>query len=76
MTTVGTIEDFWSVYHYIDGPAKLRSGCDYHLFKEGITPMWEDPANKEGGRWLYNMVSPFLGFKSFPILYELIEVIS
>jgi translation initiation factor 4E len=22
------------------------------VFKEGIKPMWEDPANRNGGRWL------------------------
>lgn len=25
---------------------------DYYVFKEGIQPMWEDDANREGGRWL------------------------
>lgn len=26
---------------------------DIHLFKKGIKPMWEDPANKKGGKWVY-----------------------
>ena len=26
-------------------------GSDYYIFKEGIRPMWEDTANKAGGRW-------------------------
>ena len=30
-------------------------GCDYSLFKKGIKPMWEDDANKIGGRWLINL---------------------
>ena len=25
---------------------------NYHLFKEGIEPMWEDAANKEGGKFV------------------------
>ena len=28
---------------------------DYSLFKKGIQPMWEDSANKQGGRWLINL---------------------
>lgn len=25
------------------------------MFKQGIRPMWEDDANKSGGRWLINL---------------------
>ena len=32
--------------------SELHHGCDYSLFKTGIRPMWEDDANKQGGRWL------------------------
>lgn len=52
---VNTIEDFWAVYHHMKEVAALESGCDYALFKTGIRPMWEDPANKEGGRWLLTL---------------------
>jgi len=52
---VSTIEDFWAVYHHMQDVASLESGCDYALFKTGIRPMWEDPANKEGGRWLLTL---------------------
>lgn len=30
----------------------LTTGCDYSVFKSDIKPMWEDPSNKNGGRWL------------------------
>lgn len=30
----------------------LTIGCDYSVFKSDIRPMWEDPINKNGGRWL------------------------
>jgi len=49
-----TIEDFWALYNHMLQPSELQSGCDYSLFKEGIEPMWEDPNNKNGGRWLIN----------------------
>nr|QBH73400.1 eukaryotic translation initiation factor 4e [Liposcelis bostrychophila] len=50
-----TIEDFWSLYNHIKTASELRQGCDYSLFKKGVRPMWEDSANKQGGRWLINL---------------------
>ena len=53
--TFNTVEDFWSVYNHIEPASRLQTGCDYSLFKEGIKPMWEDPGNKAGGRWLVSL---------------------
>lgn len=50
-----TVEDFWSVYNWIIKASKLITGCDYSIFKNDIQPMWEDPENKDGGRWLINV---------------------
>lgn len=25
---------------------------DLHFFKQGIKPVWEDPSNVEGGKWI------------------------
>ncbi|KAL3282822.1 hypothetical protein HHI36_005986 [Cryptolaemus montrouzieri] len=47
-----TVEDFWSLYNHIKPASELKQGNDYSLFKRGIKPMWEDAANKRGGRWL------------------------
>ena len=33
--------------------SELAQKSDYHLFKEGVRPEWEDPQNKHGGRWSY-----------------------
>ena len=33
----------------------MKQGTDYSLFKKGIRPMWEDDANKRGGRWLISL---------------------
>lgn len=33
-------------------PSGLGKGANYHLFKDGIKPLWEDPANKNGGKWV------------------------
>nr|QBH73393.1 eukaryotic translation initiation factor 4e [Encarsia formosa] len=55
ITSFDTAEDFWSLYNHIKQASELRSGCDYSMFKQGIRPMWEDDANKNGGRWLINL---------------------
>jgi translation initiation factor 4E len=55
----GYVEDFWSIFQHIRAASELRVGHDYSLFKEGIKPMWEDPKNKNGGRWLVTQLPKF-----------------
>ncbi|XP_075911456.1 eukaryotic translation initiation factor 4E-1A-like [Petromyzon marinus] len=50
-----SVEMFWSLYNHIQPASRLVAGCDYAVFKEGVTPMWEDPANVAGGRWLISL---------------------
>jgi len=51
LTTINTVEGFWRVINHVAPPSKLRVKNDYMLFREGIKPQWEDPANKNGGSW-------------------------
>lgn len=46
---------FFSLYNNIKKPSELKQGSDYCLFKKGVKPMWEDPFNKHGGRWLISL---------------------
>lgn len=55
VTKFDTVEDFWALYNHIQLTSKLQSGCDYNLFKDGIQPMWEDQANKKGGKWMVQL---------------------
>ncbi len=32
--------------------SRLEHGSNYHLFKAGIEPKWEDSANTRGGQWV------------------------
>ena len=34
---------------------EVISNTDYLIFKKGIRPEWEDPANKNGGKWVVTM---------------------
>lgn len=52
--SVNTVEDFWSVFNHIERVSKLQSGFDFSFFKKGIKPMWEDDANRRGGKWIVN----------------------
>jgi translation initiation factor 4E len=36
-------------------PSLLPSVSDYHIFKKGIRPVWEDEANKKGGKWIVRL---------------------
>lgn len=50
--TVNTVEDFWGTYDYLVRPNDLPNPTDYHFFREGIKPTWEDPGNCRGGKWI------------------------
>lgn len=52
IATFDTVEDFWALFNNILEPSRLDIGSAYHLFKEGIMPKWEDPANDKGGKWV------------------------
>lgn len=47
-----TIEDFWRMFNNLLPASRLPVGANYHVFREGVVPMWEDPANKEGGKFV------------------------
>ena len=41
-------------------PSRLPIGSDFHLFKDGIEPMWEDPHNAQGGKWTHSLLKKAL----------------
>ncbi|KAI9830179.1 MAG: eukaryotic translation initiation factor 4E [Phylliscum demangeonii] len=51
--TFDSVEEFWGVYNNITPTSQLAVKSDYHLFKRGIRPEWEDTQNKHGGKWAY-----------------------
>ena len=55
VTSVDFVEDFWGVYNHIQLVSKINIGCDYMFFKKDIPPMWDDPSNLDGGRWVVNL---------------------
>ncbi|KAM6949196.1 eukaryotic translation initiation factor 4E type 2-like [Aplochiton taeniatus] len=53
--TVASVEQFWKFYSHLVRPGDLTGHSDFHLFKEGIKPMWEDEANRSGGKWIIRL---------------------
>ncbi|GMI46159.1 hypothetical protein TrCOL_g10692 [Triparma columacea] len=51
-STFDTVEDFWSLFNNVLPASRLGPGCNYHLFKKGVMPMWEDKKNEHGGKWI------------------------
>jgi len=46
---------FCRYFNWLKPPSKLERNSNYHLFKSGIKPMWEDEANANGGKWVLTM---------------------
>jgi translation initiation factor 4E len=55
MAEVSTGEEFWTVFRYLVPPSQLGPVTDYHLFKKGVRPIWEDAENKKGGKWVLRL---------------------
>ncbi|XP_015589433.1 eukaryotic translation initiation factor 4E type 2 isoform X1 [Cephus cinctus] len=50
-----SVEQFWGLYSHLVRPSDLTTHTDFHLFKVGIKPMWEDEANQRGGKWIVRL---------------------
>ncbi|KAL7124145.1 hypothetical protein ABFS83_14G028500 [Erythranthe nasuta] len=52
--TFDTVEEFWCLYDQIFRPSKFPTNADFHLFRAGVEPKWEDPECANGGKWAVN----------------------
>ena len=46
-----TVEELWSWLSNLQSPSALPISTDYHIFRDGVKPMWEDDTNRAGGKW-------------------------
>jgi hypothetical protein len=53
-----TAEEFWDLYCHLRRVDKLSFTSEYQLFRKGIKPMWEDPVNAAGGKWVVRFKRP------------------
>ena len=56
MSFLNTHEVFnlYRVMNNIKKPSEINLGANYHLFKKGIKPMWEESENRNGGKWTFS----------------------
>ena len=53
--TIETPEDYWQLYNNWN---KINDGINqkhFFLMQNGISPIWEDPENKNGGCWSFKI---------------------
>jgi len=55
LCTVISAEEFWAAYNFLKRPDDLPTTTDYHFFRDGIKPTWEDPGNARGGKWIVRL---------------------
>lgn len=58
----GTVEAYWKIYDHIVRPNDFKVTTDYHMFREGVQPTWEDPVNNEGGKWMIRLKKGIASF--------------
>ncbi|CAL2225335.1 unnamed protein product [Prunus armeniaca] len=49
--TFETVQEFWCLYDQVFKPSKFPPNADFHLFRAGVEPKWEDPECANGGKW-------------------------
>lgn len=54
-----TVEQFWGVYTHLKRVDRLPFTSEFQVFRKGVKPMWEDPVNAAGGKWVVRFKRPF-----------------
>lgn len=50
---IASLEQMWWTLAQLKKVYELRSGTELLIFKSGVHPVWEDPVNTQGGRWVF-----------------------
>lgn len=53
--TFGNSDEFWTIYSHLRRPNVLPVNSDIQLFRDGVKPVWEDPINATGGKWIIRL---------------------
>ncbi|RHZ63266.1 hypothetical protein Glove_330g31 [Diversispora epigaea] len=58
LQTIGSfksVQTFCRYFNWVKKPSQLELNTNFHIFKDKIKPMWEDPANANGGKWVISL---------------------
>ncbi|EGW31075.1 uncharacterized protein SPAPADRAFT_52253 [Spathaspora passalidarum NRRL Y-27907] len=58
---IGSLEQLWVALSSIKKTYELTTGTEFLVFKAGINPVWEDPINSKGGRWVFRFSRKIFG---------------
>mmetsp|Transcript_123797 Transcript_123797/g.194181 ORF Transcript_123797/g.194181 Transcript_123797/m.194181 type:complete len:234 (-) Transcript_123797:115-816(-) len=75
VASFGTVKEFWKYWNHLPQPSELLDGKKFvretngkmnivdalMVFREGIKPEWEDPVNKTGGHFQFQLKPQLLG---------------
>lgn len=50
-----TVGGFWSIYNNVKPSSLVSVGSNYSVFRYGTEPSWEDPANINGGKFVFTI---------------------
>jgi translation initiation factor 4E len=50
-----TVSLFWSIFNNLKPTDALSSNSNYSVFRTGVEPSWEDPANCDGGKFVLEL---------------------
>jgi len=53
--TFSSIESFWSIWNNLKPASQISISSNYSIFREGIEPSWEDPTNRDGGKFVLTL---------------------
>lgn len=70
------VEKFWSIVREIGDVAIFPIASNVHFFRKGISPMWEDEKNNDGGKWVLEIPAGSSGIASGLWLNTLLFCIS
>ncbi|KAM9909309.1 hypothetical protein OXX69_005553 [Metschnikowia pulcherrima] len=50
---IASLEQMWVSMSSLKKSHELANGSELLIFKTGVNPVWEDPINSKGGRWVF-----------------------
>ncbi|ODQ80813.1 hypothetical protein BABINDRAFT_161019 [Babjeviella inositovora NRRL Y-12698] len=50
---IASVEQLWQSLALLKRAPTLPTGTEFLIFKHGVQPVWEDPVNTKGGRWVF-----------------------
>ncbi|KAJ4459376.1 putative eukaryotic initiation factor 4e [Paratrimastix pyriformis] len=60
--TCATVEEFWKLYSWMIRPDNMPNSSNFHFFRIGIRPLWEDEHNRRGGKWVFRCQKQLASF--------------